>query len=42
VSTSDPRLLEATIAVLASAGWEGVTLEKVAEIDTYTRSTRPA
>ena len=35
----DPRLLEATITVLASAGWEGVTLEKVAEIAGISRST---
>jgi AcrR family transcriptional regulator len=27
----DPRLLDATIAVLAEAGWGGVTLERVAE-----------
>jgi AcrR family transcriptional regulator len=27
----DPRLLDATIAVLAETGWEGVTLERVAE-----------
>lgn len=35
----DPRLLEATIAVLAEVGWEGVTLEKVAERAGRSRST---
>ena len=30
-SQPDPRLLDATISVLAEIGWEGVTLEKVAE-----------
>ena len=27
----DPRLLDATVSVLAETGWEGVTLERVAE-----------
>lgn len=30
-SALDQRLLDATIAVLAETGWEGVTLERVAE-----------
>jgi AcrR family transcriptional regulator len=35
----DPKLLEATISVLAESGWEGVTLEKVAERAQRSRST---
>ncbi|WP_203783906.1 TetR/AcrR family transcriptional regulator [Asanoa ferruginea] len=35
----DPRLLDAAIAVLAETGWEGVTLEKVAERAGQSRST---
>ena len=38
-SRLDPRLLDATISVLAETGWEGVTLERVAERAGRSRST---
>lgn len=35
----DPQLLKATISVLAETGWEGITLERVAERAGRSRST---
>jgi AcrR family transcriptional regulator len=37
--TIDPTVLEATIAVLAKHGWEGLTLERVAETAEVSRPT---
>lgn len=38
-SRPDPRLLQATISVLDETGWDGITLERVAERAGRSRST---